>query len=162
MYVLKLFFDNVLLLLDCLYTRVIVLFFKCFLYVFLNLLLRLPLCLLGLLGLWRTTQLPSQLSLLLGGFYVYEKKDQKDGVPFRRSTGFIPDTLNSTNSNNITSSRCIYHEKDSGSNQIYLSDIVNINYYYTHSLWKCRTRVFLYLFCIFSSLHCRKIKKKSS
>lgn len=93
-------------------------FFSCFLYVFLNLLLRLPLCLLGLLGLWRTTQLPSQLSLLLGGFYVYEKKDQKDGVPFRRSTGFIPDTLNSTNSNNITFSRCIYHEKDSGSNQI--------------------------------------------
>lgn len=40
-------------------------FISC-LFSVLNLLLRLPLCLLGLLGLWRTTQLPSQLSLQLG------------------------------------------------------------------------------------------------
>lgn len=41
--------------------------FVCFVFfLIVNLLLRLPLCLLGLLGLWRTTQLPSQLSLLLG------------------------------------------------------------------------------------------------
>lgn len=61
---------------SCLCTRVFVFFcFIVFVLCFiLKLLLRLPLCLLGLLGLWRTTQLPSQLSLLLG-----DSTDTKNG-----------------------------------------------------------------------------------
>lgn len=63
----------------------------------LNLFLRLPLCLLGLLGLWRTTQLPSQLSLQLGGGRgnLYENMD---GAPFGRSTDiFLNFASNVTN-----------------------------------------------------------------